>query len=608
MPFRLDAGEGLAGGVRRIAHEQLRGAVSALSQGTGDRDDDIHTGRKAMKRMRGLVRLVRRDLGGDLYRTENDTYRDAARRLADLRDATVLVATLDSLRADLDETVRDVADGVRHALEEERRSAYARKAAADDQDRVVDEVAEVLRAADERVDTWPLEGAGWKTVADGAGRIYARGREEHRACCQRPTTEGLHEWRKRVKYLMYQSQMLQPLWSPLMKAWQAELDDLGDLLGDDHDLAVLYEALSERLPGAEGDALRVAIEARRHRLQQEALQLGARVYADRPEAFTRRWRVWWNAWQAEHDGAAGERAPVEAERVADTQCRTGEGPLWHADEGRLYWVDIPAGELWRYDPQAQRHEKVFEAGCAIGGFTQQADGSLLLFLAGGAIAVWREGRDLAPVVAGIDVERESRFNDVIADPAGRVFCGTMPSPGAGGRLYRLDTDGSLTELLDGIGCSNGMGFSPDDRRFYYIDTPTRRIDCFDYDAATGELSNRRLFADLGDEEGAPDGMTVDGQGRVWCAMWGGHGVLRLGADGQVERRLPLPAAKVSSLTFAGPELTDLYVTTAGGDDRSSGGPGAGALFRLRPGIVGRAEFRSRVGLPAGDGVGVTETA
>ena len=158
------------------------------------------------------------------------------------------------------------------------------------------------------------------------------------------------------------------------------------------------------------------------------------------------------------------RCNVKPEIVADTKCVTGEGPLWHHKEEKLYWLDIPNGSIFRYDPTAGSHERVYK-GEVIGGFTIQEDGALLLFMAKGAVKIWRKG-ELTTVIDGIPDERETRFNDVIADPEGRVFCGTMPAKDRPGRLYRLDTDGSLTKILDGIGISNGMGFTPDRKQMY----------------------------------------------------------------------------------------------------------------------------------------------
>ncbi len=285
---------------------------------------------------------------------------------------------------------------------------------------------------------------------------------------------------------------------------------------------------------------------------------------------------------------------MEPELVADYQCVVGEGPLWHPGEQRVYWVDILTGRMFRYEPATGHHEPVYQ-GEAIGGFTVQSDGALLLFMARGAIKIWREGT-LTTVVEEIPDERESRFNDVFADPVGRVYCGTMPSPDHPGRLYRLDPDGKLTKVLDGITCSNGMGFTPDLERMYYTDTFKNEIYLFDYDRETGALTNQRVFVRTPEGEGWPDGMTVDAEGYVWSARWDGGALFRYAPDGTLERQIAFPARKVSCPTFGGPDYSDLYVTTAGGDHKDTEGAGAGGLFRLRLGIRGVPEFPSRIGL------------
>jgi sugar lactone lactonase YvrE len=285
---------------------------------------------------------------------------------------------------------------------------------------------------------------------------------------------------------------------------------------------------------------------------------------------------------------------MQLEMIADYDCVTGEGPLWHAGEKRLYWVDIPKGRLFCYDPACGAHEQLLE-GEAIGGFTIQADGALLLFMAHGAVRIWRGGA-LETVIEEIADERASRFNDVIADTEGRVYCGTMATPDRLGRLYRLNRDGSLVKLLDGIGCSNGMGFTPDRKGLYYTDSPARRIYLFDYDAASGDLSNQRVFVETPEGEGVPDGMTVDAEGYVWSAKWDGGCLVRYAPDGTEDCRIEFPARKVSCATFGGEDYSDLYVTTAGGGKKETEGAGAGALFRLRPGVRGVPEFCSRVGL------------
>ncbi|NKB67179.1 MAG: SMP-30/gluconolactonase/LRE family protein [Candidatus Latescibacteria bacterium] len=285
---------------------------------------------------------------------------------------------------------------------------------------------------------------------------------------------------------------------------------------------------------------------------------------------------------------------MAAELIADYHCQTGEGPLWHPQEKRLYWTDIPAGRMFRYDPQSGQHEQ-FYSGRPVGGFTIQADGALLLFMDRGTVALWRDGA-LEYIVEEMADEVESRFNDVIADPAGRVFCGTMPTAERPGRLYRLDVDGRPTCILEGIGCSNGLGFTPDRRHMYYTDTGQRKIYRFAYDESNGALSEQTVFVDSMHETGAPDGLTVDTEGFVWSAQWGGHCLIRYSPEGEEDRRTHFPALKVSSATFAGAHYADLYATTAGGNNKEENGQGAGALFRVDAGVGGTAEFPSRIGL------------
>ena len=289
---------------------------------------------------------------------------------------------------------------------------------------------------------------------------------------------------------------------------------------------------------------------------------------------------------------------MKPELIADYQCVCGEAPLWHPDEQRVYWADLEKGCMFRYHPASGHHEQVYQAESRdqfFGGCTLQADGALLLFMARGAVRTWRDGK-MTTLIDEIPDERKSIFNDVIADPKGRVFCGTVPVDDRLGRLYRLDTDGSLTLLVEGIDCSNGMGFTPDLKQMYYTDSTRYEIYIFDYDQDTGAISNQRIFVKGPEEDGLPDGMTVDAEGYVWSAHWDGSCVIRYAPHGREDMRVEFPAKQVSSLIFGGPDYTDMYVTTAGGDDKEKNGPGAGALFRANVGIKGVPEFRSRIGI------------
>ncbi|MDJ0555776.1 MAG: SMP-30/gluconolactonase/LRE family protein [Microcoleaceae cyanobacterium MO_207.B10] len=289
--------------------------------------------------------------------------------------------------------------------------------------------------------------------------------------------------------------------------------------------------------------------------------------------------------------------------IADYQCHNAEVPIWHSMEQCLYWADIPTGRMFRYYPTTDSHEQIYQ-GEPIGGITIQTDGALLLFMNKGAImlriatasATWQAGQLIE--IANIPAETDSRFNDCIADPCGRVFTGTISTSNHPGSLYRLDTDGTITKVLTGLEIPNGMGFTPDRKQMYFTDSPQRKIYIFDYDQTTGNLSNQRVFITTPENEGVPDGMTVDAEGCIWSARWDGGHLFRYTPDGKEVLRIPFPAKKVSCVTFGGADYTDMYVTTAGGDKRevegSGEGSGAGAVFRLNIGIQGVPEFMSKV--------------
>jgi D-xylonolactonase len=196
------------------------------------------------------------------------------------------------------------------------------------------------------------------------------------------------------------------------------------------------------------------------------------------------------------------------------------------------------------------------------------------------------------VLRDIFDEGTARFNDVIADPEGRVFAGTIGHTPESGGLVKLERDGSIDLLFRGTGCSNGMGFSPDLRTFYWTCSTRRRIYAFDYDRATGGLSRERIFYQATDDEGIPDGMTVDRDGHVWSARWDGYSVVHHAPDGQKIETFSFPVGKVSSLCFGGPTRDEFFVTTAGGIPGSA--TADGSIYRWKAGASGPAEFRSRV--------------
>ena len=286
---------------------------------------------------------------------------------------------------------------------------------------------------------------------------------------------------------------------------------------------------------------------------------------------------------------------MNPELIADYANKCGEGPLWNPIDKQLYWVDIPNGQVYRYDPSTNKHELYFQAPTGIGGFTIQPDGSLLCFMYRAGLAVLENGK-LRYLIEEIKDEKGRHFNDVIADPVGRVYAGTMEDSSGKGTLYRLDLDGTFTPILDGIGISNGMGFTSDKKSMYYTDSETYRIDIFDYDIKTGELSNRRTFVNT-PEGGLPDGMTVDSEGNIWSARFGGYGVYKYSLEGVLEHKLDIPMRNTTSVIIGGENYNEMYITSAGGEDKTLNGEYAGALYRVDisdSGITGVPEFFSRI--------------
>jgi sugar lactone lactonase YvrE len=296
------------------------------------------------------------------------------------------------------------------------------------------------------------------------------------------------------------------------------------------------------------------------------------------------------------DGVAILDGPAP-ELLVDLPSVTGEGPLWHEDEQALYWVDIPPGRLYRYFPATGTNELLHQHDGMIGGFTLQADGSLLLFGDEGRVVRWQDGA-VETVIDQVQAEAGGRFNDVEAGPDGQVYCGTMMTASGAARLYRLELDGTLTVLFDDIGLSNGIGYSPDNRIMYHTDTTGQVIYGLDYESGSGEIRNRQVLVRTPDGEGMPDGMTVDLNGDLWSARWDGHALYRYTATGELKGKVPFPARKVSSIAFGGERYDTAYVTTATGPGGRTPEEGdlAGSLFQVTLGVKGRAPFRSRIGL------------
>ena len=275
--------------------------------------------------------------------------------------------------------------------------------------------------------------------------------------------------------------------------------------------------------------------------------------------------------------------------LINLNCQLGENPLWHRASQSLYWTDIEGGMIHRLDTQTGKHEVVYR-GIPVGGFTFQADGNLLLFRSRDIVLLHPDGR--LTKLREFSDKGIVRFNDVIADPVGRVFAGSIGKNAESGGLYRMDVDGTITRLRSGTACSNGMGFSPDQKFFYWTCSTTRRIYRFDYESGTGELGEPVLFHQALENEGIPDGLAVDASCHIWSARWDGFGAVRLDPEGKILEKISIPVAQVTSLCFGGSNFDRLYITSAGGQPDSN--TLDGAVFEMQAPHPGLPEFESRI--------------
>jgi sugar lactone lactonase YvrE len=282
----------------------------------------------------------------------------------------------------------------------------------------------------------------------------------------------------------------------------------------------------------------------------------------------------------------------ELEHVLAVQNELGEGPVWNHEEQSLYWVDINRGHFHRLHPATGAHD-VFDVGLPVGTLAFRASGGLVLATRDG-FAFWDPETQALRFIADPEPGKpDARFNDGAVDRQGRFWAGTI-SKEPTSSLYRLDPDGSVHRMESGVTVSNGIGWSPDDRTMYFTDSPLRVIYAYDFDPATGAIENRRPFIHTPERAGVPDGLTVDSEGFIWSARWGGWKVTRYDPAGKAEREIQLSVQYPTSCTFGGPQLDELYITSAWAalsEAERADQPWAGDLFRLQAGVRGFEEPR-----------------
>ena len=281
--------------------------------------------------------------------------------------------------------------------------------------------------------------------------------------------------------------------------------------------------------------------------------------------------------------------------VLDSKASLGEGPVWSPRERVLYWVDINAPALHRFDPKTG-HDTAMPMPASIGCFALRDRGGFVVALRDGIHLADGQGRLERRLAAAPYDTATHRFNDGRCDRQGRLIAGTMNErrDGATAALYRLDPSGHLEPLVTGITISNGLAFSPDGRTMYHADTAARAVQCYDYDVDAGAPSNRRDFVRWSGPTDRPDGAAIDSQGHYWVAFYRGGKVMQLAPDGSLVAEHPLPAMCPTMCAFGGPDLRTLYITTARQErdaDELARLPQSGGLFSMRVDVPGLPEPR-----------------
>ncbi len=276
----------------------------------------------------------------------------------------------------------------------------------------------------------------------------------------------------------------------------------------------------------------------------------------------------------------------KAEVVLDYKCLLGEGPVWDAKRKVICWIDILNGHIHQYSIESKKHTTI-QLNEMVGSIAICSDGTFIAGLKSGFAFIDRESKKIQRITDPEAHLPNNRFNDGKVDPEGRFWAGTLSlteEPKAG-NLYVLEKDLSVSKKIGSVTISNGLAWSPDQKTMYYIDTPTSEIVSFHYEKGTGEISDRKVIIKIPRQDGYPDGMTIDSEGMLWIAHWDGWQVSRWNPQtGEKINKISMPVARVTSCTFGGDNLEDLYITTARKElteEQLEKQPLAGSLFVLR---------------------------
>jgi sugar lactone lactonase YvrE len=267
-----------------------------------------------------------------------------------------------------------------------------------------------------------------------------------------------------------------------------------------------------------------------------------------------------------------------------------EGPCWDIRTQRLYFVDILAGRVRAVEP-ATGSCRTWELGVPVGAVAPRRPGGWVAAVERGFVTFDDDWRPTSPVRPAPGQREGTRFNDGRCDPTGRFWAGTLSYDGSPerGALYRLGVDGVVTAMLSAVTNSNGLAWSATGTEMYYVDTGKATIDRMAFDPGQGTVADRRTLVTFRPDEGLPDGLTIDSEGFLWVALWGGGCVRRYSPRGTLDGEITLPVSQVTSMAFGGPDLGELFITTAAeglGAESRRDEPLAGSLFRHRPGVTG----------------------
>ena len=286
---------------------------------------------------------------------------------------------------------------------------------------------------------------------------------------------------------------------------------------------------------------------------------------------------------------------LQFDLFSDYSCELGEGPFWDSKKSRLHWVDIIGEKIISQNLDGSNiHALEVDGnpGCVV-----LSDEGTMVAGVDNQISSFDGGGNLLKVLADTKEGSGLRFNDGKCDPTGRFWVGSMDRKEKNklGSLYSWNSVEGLVNREQGVTVSNGMGWSPDNSLFYYIDSPTREVSVYDFDLSTASINNKRRFISFTEEDGFPDGMTIDNEGRLWIAFWGGSKIMCVNPDSKaIEEVVNFPVSKVTSCAFGGEKMDRLFITSAKVQVNEEDEPMAGKTFVVSPGVKGQPSFNLKL--------------